>query len=666
VNRARTLIALAALALIAALAFWWIRNEAPAPQAADRGSALRESAAPAEPPAPKIELAGTQIASPEREAIEVALPAAVAADPAPPTIRGRLIVIERDGSELTDVDGKLDWTAWTGELGRSGTTEIVDGSWSITGPALLWKGRAYLDMKQPVRAAEDIEMAVSIDALSFDGVFVDNRRAAIESPLGKLAPPFPDEIVVRARLAADSVLRVVDAVSGADLDGVTFVEPEPFPMEGARHPGAKYASRIFAKDLRSPIALDELVLPNHPFGQDGAQFLVGAEGYAWDLVQIDRKSGGERVLALERGADLALDVRGVEPKAGASLRLRADGGESPLLEVDLRSDGPLELLGIPAGKYRAVAEIGPHWRSPLVLGEVPLELRAGERTEAVLELTQAPTLELASASGMLYVPEAWKASSLQLSLELLDTPLGGREAHRTLGSSKTGSARAGFDAYYWMDSGLQVGRYELELFRPQFSFVFEVSTGGRTGIELTVPPPVELLVHVVDDVTGMREDAEQLTWHSAWPEGVTGGGLESAERTGPGEFRIRAPAAEVELMLWVWKYQPYSARVDLSSGVVEHTIRLQKGCGFELSMMDGETPIAFPDDWQGEIKTVYGNGRATLRQYAGFVRKIMVSEPGTYALEMPQIPGYEPIPKQAIEVSAGQFTKRVVALERAH
>ncbi len=642
-NRARTLFVLAALALVAGLAFWWIQQEAPTPRAADRAPLAREERGPAEPPAPNPALADTSTVAPERAVIEVAPPAAAAVDSPTPTIRGRLIVIDRDGRELTEVDGKLGWTPWSAELGRPNMAAVEDGAWSITGPALA-----------------------GIDELSFDSVFVDNRRAAIESPLGKLAPPFSDEIVVRARLAAESVLRVVDAVSGADLDRVTLVEPEPFPMEGARHPGAKYASRIFAKDLLSPIALDELVLPDHPFGQDGSQFLVGAEGYAWDLVQVDRKSGGERVLALERGADLALDVRGVEPKAGASLRLRADGGESPLLEVHLRSDGPLELLGIPAGKYRALAEIGPHWRSPVVLGEVPLELRAGERTEAVLELTQAPALELASASGMVYVPEAWKASGLQLSLELLDTPLGGREAHRTLGCSKTNSERAGFDAFGWTDKGLQVGRYELSVFKPQFSFVFDVPSGGRTGIELTVPPPTELLVHIVDDITGQPEDAGELNWHAAWPEGVSGGGLATADRIGPGEFRIRAPAAEVELMLWVWKYQPYDARVDLGSGVVEHTIRLQKGCGFELSMKDGETPIAFPDDWFPKIETIYGNGRATLSQQGGFERKFMVSEPGTYALEIPLIPGYERIPKQTIDVSAGQFTERVVELVRKH
>jgi hypothetical protein len=648
VNRARTLFALAALALVAGLALWWIRQEAPAPLAADRAPVVRDERVPAEPPAPKTGLADTPTVAPEREVIEVAPPAAVAEAPATPTIHGRLIVIDRDGRELTEVDGKLGWTPWNDELGRPSMTDVEDGAWSITGPAL-----------------------VGIDELSFDSVFVDNRRAAIESPVDRLAPPFHEEIVVRARLAAESVLRVVDAVSGADLDGVTLVESTGFLMEAARHPGAEYASRVVAKDLRSPIALDGLVLPNHPFGQDGAQFLVGAEGYAWNLVQIDRKSGGERVLALERGADLALDVRGVDPASGACLRLRAAGsesGESPLLEVDLRSDGPLELLALPAGKYRALAEIGPHWRSPVVLGEVPLELRAGERTEAVLELTEAPALELASASGMLYVPEAWKTSTstLQLSLELLDTPLGGRETHRTIGCSKSNSARTGFDAYYWMEKGLQVGRYELSVFKPQFSFVFDVPSGGRTGIELTVPPPIELLVHVVDDITGQPEDAGQLNWHAAWPEGVSGGGLATADRTGPGEFRIRAPAAEVELMLWAWKYQPYSASVDLSNGIVEHTVRLQKGCGFELSMKDGETPIAFPDDWFPEIETVCGNGRRTLSQQGGFERKFMVSEPGTYALEIPLIPGYEPIPKQTIEVSAGQFTERVVPLKRAH
>ena len=116
-KRARTLIALAALAVVAGLAIWWIRQEAAGPQAADRALVLREPLAPTDPPAPRMELAGPQIAAPQREVVEIALPAALASDSAPSTIHGRLIVIERDGSEMADVDGTLELITWDDGLG---------------------------------------------------------------------------------------------------------------------------------------------------------------------------------------------------------------------------------------------------------------------------------------------------------------------------------------------------------------------------------------------------------------------------------------------------------------------------------------------------------------------------------------------------------------------
>jgi hypothetical protein len=48
----------------------------------------------------------------------------------------------------------------------------------------------------------------------------------------------------------------------------------------------------------------------------------------------------------------------------------------------------------------------------------------------------------------------------------------------------------------------------------------------------------------------------------------------------------------------------------------------------------------------------------------GTQRKVMVSEPGTYSIEMPKIAGYVQPPVQTIEVFAGRYTEHVVQLER--
>jgi hypothetical protein len=645
--RARSVVSAAALVLLAGLVAWWLSRPAPSLETAGRAPGA-QIAQPAHEVTELHPTADEPPASSEREVVAVAPqpaapPPAAAEATSEPSIRGRLVVIELDGSERTDADGTLTCVPWSGELGRPHELEVVDGAWSFSGAAL-----------------------VGLEAVSFQSALVDGRYARVEEPVGQLQPPLPDEILVRARFAAASVLRVLDAQSGVDLDGVVLVDSESFPQEDARHPGVAYDGRVRGRELRSPIALAALGTRRNPFGPGPSRLLVGAHGRAWDLVQIDTSIGGEFVVELARGADLALDARGVDPNAGTLLRLCIEGRPAPWVEVPLRSDGPVELLGLAPGTYAARAEVGNYWDSPIVLGEVSVELRAGELTQAVLELKAAPVLELADASGVVFIHQGWNSRSPQLSLELLDVALGGKEGRRSVTAQRVASERDGYDAFRWSEAALQVGRYELELYKPPFCAVFELLSGGRSDVEVTVPGPVECLVHVVDDVTGLPEDVEQVPWHQVWPAGVSGGGLENADRTGPGEFRIRAPQTEIELMIWAWKYQPYNERVDLARGVREHTVRLQRGCGMAIKLLDGETPVAFPKDWYLKLECVSGSGRTTLQQLGDYERKLMVTEPGTYTLEVPSFSGYEPVPTQTIDIAAGHFTEHVVQLVRKH
>ena len=637
----RFVVAILLLIALAGLAVWRLGGGVrPAqPVAADTPRPSATSTSQAGPPVTEADPV-----APAREA--VAGTEAPAAAPVPAQraedfrLRGRVIAVEQNGREILDAEGQLTLGIWSGSGGLAREVEFEDGLWSLT-----------------------MEGAGAVDEISVESVRVGSRATTIEEPTGRVGPPHDVELVVRARLAEATILRVVDAASAADLARVSLVRTRRYPHEEALHPGPDLEGRVIARDLLSPVSLDEHPLPLGPTWQ--ARFLVGAQGYAWTLVEVDQQRGGERVVALERAAGLTVNVRGVDPQTHTQLQLRSSDRDPPVTTVDLERDDVVQLSGLAPGSYGVSAEVGEWYDRPLVLGQARVELMAGEHAELDLVLEAPPALETADAGGTLFVARTWRVRRVRVTLELLATPLAGASRQQSLETTPVPSAREGFDAFRWECTDLQVGRYELALDRPRFSAVVELPSGGRDDLDVVVPAPAELSVVVVDDVTGESVVTDSLVWSPRRPEGSSGGVLEPARRAAQGHgYLIRAPAAEIDLMLWAWEYQPYIATVDLGGGARVHTIRLERGCGLVLRLVDGETPIAFPTDWYGTLEALEGSGHRTLVSTGPFERKLMVSEPGTYLVELPAIPGYATPPVQRIEITAGEFTERVVALER--
>ena len=55
-----------------------------------------------------------------------------------------------------------------------------------------------------------------------------------------------------------------------------------------------------------------------------------------------------------------------------------------------------------------------------------------------------------------------------------------------------------------------------------------------------------------------------------------------------------------------------------------------------------------------------------MSQRSEFEQKLMVTQPGTYSIEIPKLSSYRAIPKQTIDVFVGKFSEHVVQLEREH
>src|SRR5690606_21606355 len=117
-----------------------------------------------------------------------------------------------------------------------------------------------------------------------------------ESPKARVPFLLADELDVVLRAPRRNVLRVIDAETGAPIRAVCVRKVYGSP--GA-HPGIE--TECAFPPGPSPVDFDA-----RPALLSTGRLHVGAEGYVWQMVKLDLEAGGERLVALERGADLVV------------------------------------------------------------------------------------------------------------------------------------------------------------------------------------------------------------------------------------------------------------------------------------------------------------------------------------------------------------------------
>ena len=632
-RRARLLILAAALAILAAWTAWWLGETPEIPSAV--GLPATEGPAPPRPQAPERAEASTPAL--ERELVARQSAEGTATKSTRPTLRGRLVLVEVDGTERAGADGLLDCTRWL-PIPRNQLIPVTNGAWSIPG--------AELDEAR---------------SISFEGFRSGLRRAAIESPGGLIQPPFETGLLVKARLAPPQSLRILAAENGRDLEGIVFASSSNPYDDCERHPGADVEARILARDLRSPVLLEEPVLPPQGSGQIGSDVLwVGAPGRAWRRVELEFERGGEQTVQLDVGADLTLEVHGSQPDLEAKLVLRrVDEFDCPYLEMALSGDGSLQFSGLPVGSLRAAAEL-EGLAEPRPLALAALNLRAGLCAKATLELGRVSATQLARASGTLFIHEAWKLTPTAIRFSSLDTP---REARASEPSviEPVPSSRAGFDAFAWKEIELQAGSYEALVKGTGYRAGFDLPAGGRGDIELVVPPPAEVSLLVVDAATG---SPVQPTWVRWSQRDKLDAFEEPPAAVAPGVFQFRAPATRIDVEVQAPGYLSGDESLDLQSGPSQATIRLQRACGFTLRLMDGQTSIVPPKTCKVFVTSTLRQGLRYDDSMSVTGRRWTVRTPGTYFVLVPDLPGYEPIALQQVQVPEGGYAEQVIQLER--
>lgn len=673
-----------------------------APDSAPGGNAVPVEESPT--PAP-VDAAGLDSLSPGRAPVLVdvqedpiaELPAEVPEGHI--RIQGAVVVVDGEGIEHPREDGEMSLGVLRADR-RAGTmvdVSVAGGSFTVDVP---------------------VEHRVSVVAAVLGGRPARPARADYE-PI-----PVEERMVMRLGWAATVVLRVVDAATGLDLDGITCVVTESW---GRAHPGTYALEDRRVANGRSPL---ELSLDDEE-GNAGWQeeLCVRATGYAWERVKIDyarsshlrvelRPAGGLDVsivgelpaprrvhgairvrdddhlpaLRLRRtrppisDADLEAQLdqvmealakmsdeqlRGQPRPTRAHMRemivhslLEDDGGEL-VVDTAIRTPRSVSLAGILPGEYSVSVELGNSWGTPLVLGEATVQVDAGVRSQVTLYLKPPPERAPVPLAGTLVLPEAWVEPGLTLWFEPIEMPGASSADRRQVRLSEMQPDAAVSGLYRWKVPPVVPGRYKVSSFGLPVAWVVDTGPHGNEAAEIEVGEPVDVSLRVVESRSGHPVEGVEVHWHGVRPDGVLGGSLDRAEwdpeRT---VYAFRAPAGHVKVRIPMPQYTVEPPGIfDVQAGVADLLVRVRRHTGVVL-FLEHEGEAVPWDDFNWPVGVFSGDQPvAGVRgQTAKDGSYAQVSEPGTYRIEIPEQPGYEPVPPFELDVPAETMVEHTVQL----
>jgi hypothetical protein len=607
--------------------------------------AIRE---PIAPPAPK------QPDSPALPAVapepEVARPAPSASGPL--SLSGTITVVDETGLEHPGENGSFMLVAFgEGNEGRGVDVEVLGGTWSHS--------FVGLEVAGPVRA-------IRVHDLRLGG-----RVAVLQQGRGEtMKVPAQGFLDLRARWLSSIVLHVQDRENGRELPAVQLVESEEdWPANRLSHPGLAEMRSLGIGT--SPIAIE----PGEEFRWRRV-FHARSPGYAWERIEIDSSRPEERFLLLDPGGDLGVALTGSarEPNAVLRLRTSARAGRQRarfpelVFEAQLGERVAVEIESLRAAAYQIGVEVGESWKDPVVLGKAEVDVVAGQRVDVVLAVEALEPIAGVPLEGTLVLPVEWEIDEPSLAFELLDPPLGNQRTHFYVDAASMTRVEGSPDTFRWSAGDVQPGRYEIRLYEPPFSISLAIGPTGERDARVVVPPPCDVLIRCVDDESGADVEVDDLHWNCRRPQWVSGGTLSSARFDDALScWCFRAPAGEIEFQARDHRYEHNQESGTVGSGTNEFVLRLRPVTGVLLVLRDGGAEIGWNDEWSAKLGPVAGTShgwsksRLDSRLLIGLMR---VKHRDSYRLTVGEIPGYEPVPEETIEIERGKVVEHVIELRR--
>lgn len=661
------------LLIVIGLLVWWGTG----PRDADGLESVDQSAGP--DVATDDELADAGLANDAREVVAASEPsdATVPSAPVeavdPPDARVELEFVELDGTMVVRDPEGFDHFVESGSgvvmvgLGNRATIErvdVIDGRWSLAVPTTA--------------------------RLGFRDFVLGDRPAYFGADARSVPIPADGRVTVRAQWGDAVALRVLDAVTRADLGGVevrALVDVDAFAGTPS-DPGAR--SRVLAESAFSPIELEPT-----PGVFDAPRTVVYARapGYAWGHKSVDPSGGREYELLLHPGGGLDIVLVGdtvgthlwvyeeyetwirtspvysrVDAETRALLLDNSSGQRGPLAHSRrLEGEQRVALDAVRAGTYEVLVGLGDYVENAQLLGEATVQVFAGQRSEVVVDVVPLPEVFLVPLRGELVMPPEWGlGDSPFLIFELIDEVWPGQRA-----SSMPDLRRVpGSEDRFTFDGGeVQPGRFVASVSQLLHTVAFEVGPDGATDLLIEFPPPAEVVVEVVevvDEISGGDAGATEIMWKAVGAQGITANMLQTvAVDPESGRFVFFTAPGEIEVVPVGAGWQSEPQRFQVVGGTNAFTLEARRGIGLRIVLMDGDTVVPF-GGFAALVQAaqVDGDGVSTETYARQLGLEMAVSAPGLYGVQVPAVDGYLPIPLQQIRVEAGSFVEHVVQLVR--
>ncbi|MCK6461481.1 MAG: hypothetical protein L6Q95_16495, partial [Planctomycetes bacterium] len=322
------------------------------------------------------------------------------------------------------------------------------------------------------------------------------------------------------------------------------------------------------------------------------------------------------------------------------------------------------------GEHQVFAQLGRLFDE---VREVAVRIEAGGTTEATLALGELPPEpEQVPLAGTIEVARGWTGED-EAPPSCVTPSITAWNLHGTVdvegpdeeGRWSAGDVRPGphgfrLDAWTWIQS-VHVG--------PQ----------GETDARLSVPPPCDVELLLVDEGTGEPFPGEEaISWCSRaadvgedlldrWYAEDHGN---PAHPEKPGVYRFRAPRGVLRARYWGGD-PAESARhggldIELKPGLNRVELKVGWELRIDVLLKDGAMPVPADDGFAGgvEVEPLRGVGAEEEKYAHRLGLRMWVTKPGRYRVSFPEIEGYEPIDPVEVDVAPGAIPKVEIALRR--
>lgn len=622
VMSAKALLSVAAAAAVVFVVYlaWPTAEDASRPSPPPVQAAASELESP-----PKIAEAPAPVPAIETDRSEATQPRETAAAVPEPDVgtiemHGTVVVVDEQGVEHRNEDGVLRVASGSNERDvRFVEVRVEHGSWSTRVPASGLFGIGEL--------------------------VAGGRRVRI--PEDRPIHPGPEPIEVRGEWLKRGRLRVVDAASKQDLRGVEVrcargwrANPE------SSHPGDSELVGTVLQGVDSPFDLPERLRPT--------PYWVHAEGHAWARVDFDHRLGGERTVELVAPGSVEVSIANGPVPQGAFVRFYPTNRPTPswLASVSVRvsSDGVTRIEDFEPGSYFACVELG-EYDATKRLGETPVEVRAGERSNVTIPLgapgPEEPTVHL---FGTLILPAGFETfgATLRLWRE------GGGAKSETFQIHDLPTVGEGDRVRRWDMGAVPTGTWGAAIVPVLHRQLILAEQPGELSVEIRVPELVTLSIEVVDAASGDPIDPTDIGWSDGKVAGLASGFRAPVASAGAkGRHRLTAPEGAIRISCSAPGYGDFYETLELHGRESSLRIELRRACGLVVQLFENDARVRADFSFWNEVRAIPDGGRIPTGKpgRSTELEKILqFDEPGRYRLTFPALEGFEPIEAMVVDV----------------